>query len=98
MQNGKPTDRLVRFVEYLRNSGRQNGCDLTVLDLRLECRAQRLTEYPKWPAGELDLIECEAAGYGNEAILTQLLSGTLESTPMNADYSWLHSPSPVAWT
>ena len=68
------------------------------VDLRLECRAQRLTEYPEWSPSELDLIEREASCYGDQANLTQVASGTVEPTPFNEDYSWLHSPSPFAWT
>lgn len=97
MENGKPTERLIRFVEYLKNTTRASESELTVLDVRLVCRGQRLMEYADWPASELDLIEHEAAGYGDEADLAQVLSGTVQPTPIKAD-SWLDSPSPYAWT
>jgi hypothetical protein len=98
MHDGKPTERLVRFVEHLRQDRRQHEADLTVLDLRLACRTQRLTEYSNWSASDLDLIEREAVCYGNQANLTQLLSGAVEPMPLTGDSAWLHSPSPFAWT
>ena len=72
MQSRKLSDRLVGFVEHVKTSRTENGRKLTVLDLRVECRTQRLTEYSDWPVGELDLIEQEAACYGDETDLADL--------------------------
>ncbi len=46
---------------------------------------------------DLELIEQEAASYGNETELSQLLSGEVGPKPILA-HTWLDSPSPVAWT
>ena len=97
MQNGSVSERLVHFVEYVRKAQAANGRAIRVLDLRLECRAQRLAEYSDWPTAELELIEQEAASYGNETELSRLLAGEVVPAPIDAS-SWLDSPSPVAWT
>lgn len=97
IQNGKLSERLVHFVEHVRKTQVASGRALRVLDLRLECRNQRLTEYADWPMTELELIEQEAASYGNETELSQLLSGEVGPKPILA-HTWLHSPSPFAWT
>lgn len=97
MQNGKLSDGLVRLIDQVRNSRRKNGYELKVFDLRLECRDQRMSEYSDWLASELDSVEEEAACYGDETDLTQVLSGAAQPSAGRA-HSWLHSPSPFAWT
>jgi hypothetical protein len=97
VQNGKPSDRLIHFVEYVRHARGQNGRDLTILDVRLECRAERLSEYSDWPVWELEAIEQEAVSYGAEASLTEVISGAVQPNVVQSD-SWLHSPSAYAWT
>jgi hypothetical protein len=97
MQNHNLSQRLVDFATHVKETHQANGRASRVLDLRLECRAQRLTEYADWPLTELELIEQEAASYGNETELSQLLSGEVGPKPIHAD-SWLDSPSPFAWT
>ena len=97
MQNQTLSDRFVEFVEHVTETRATSGRALRVLDLRLECRAQRLAEYAHWPITELELIEQEAARYGNEAELSQLLSGEAVPNSIEAT-SWIDSPSPFAWT
>ena len=97
MQNRNLSQRLVAFAEYVNQTHEPNGRASRVLDLRLECRAQRLAEYSDWPTAELELIEQEAASYGNETELSRLLAGEVVPAPIDAS-SWLDSPSPVAWT
>ena len=97
MQNQSLSQRFVEFVEHVRATHAVDGRELQVLDLRLECRAQRLAEYADWPMTELELIEQEAAGYRNETALSQLLSGDVVPNPIDAS-SWIDSPSPFAWT
>ena len=97
MQNGTMTERLSRFIEFLQRSHGENARSLTVLDVRLECRAQRLAEYADWPTSELDLIECEAARYGDQTCLSTLLAGAVRPSPVES-VPWLHSPSLFAWT
>ena len=98
MQNSKPSERFIRFVAYLRKPPREAKGELNILDLRRECRVQRLSEYADWPATELDLIEREAAGYRGDSSLKRVLDGSLKPTQMEADHHWLDSPSPYSWT
>ena len=97
MQNGIVSERVLDFVEHVMKTRAADERALVVLDLRLECREQRLTEYADWPIAELELIEQEAAGYGDETELSRLLSGEAKPNPVHT-VSWPHSPSPVAWT
>lgn len=97
MQNGNLSQRLVEFAEHTRQTRQDNGRALRILDLRLECRAQRLAEYSDWPMAELELIEQEAVSYGNETEISRLLAGEVRPMPIDTS-SWLDSPSPFAWT
>ena len=99
LQNGESNARLMRFAKCLclKNTNCGTERDLKILDVRLECRRQRLMEYPDWPVSELDLIEHEAACYDDGAYLAEVLSGTVHPVRIPAD-SWLNSPSPYAWT
>lgn len=98
MQNGHRNHRFLRFVEHVRTHCVDPRREATVLDLRRECRALRLTEFSDWSTGELDLVEQEAAGYADETDLAQVLSGTAPRPQADGPGAWLHSPSPFAWT
>ena len=97
MQNHMLSHRFVEFVEHVKATYAAGERALKVLDLRLACRAQRLTEYPEWSTPDLDLIEQEAAYYRNETELSRLLSGEAQPDSIAAS-SWIDSPSPFAWT
>ena len=97
MQNGALSERLVQFIDHVRSTRHVGTGVLRVLDLRLQCRDERLAEDADWPITELDLIEQEAAGYGNETELAKLLSGAVQPQPIQTN-CWINSPSPVAWT
>ena len=97
MQNETLSERLVHFIDYVRTTRKAGSGVLKVLDLRLECRHQRLAEEADWATTELDLIEQEATAYGNETELAKLVSGEVQPQPIQAT-CWMHSPSPVAWT
>ena len=97
MQNRTLSERLVQFIEHVRETRNAESGVPKVLDLRLECREARLAEEADWPITELELIEQEATGYGNDTELAKLLSGEVQPQPIQAN-SWLHSPSPFAWT
>lgn len=96
MQNGQLSNRLIQFIHDLRmpTSGEPAA---TVLDLRLKCRLQRLTEEGDWSLSELEQIEREAVQYGDQTELTSVLSGEATPAPIKED-GWLNSPSPFAWT
>ncbi len=91
------SERLIRFVEHVKEVQKASRQTLKILDLRLECRNQRLTEYPDWPLSELELIEQEAVGYGDDAELSRVLAGEV-GPRTNQPNAWLDSPSPFAWT
>ena len=97
MQNGHPSNSLVRFIEHLQETSASGERATTVLDLRLACRLQRLTEEGDWSLSELEQIEQEAIHYGDETELTSVLSGEASPAPVKEDV-WLNSPSPFAWT
>lgn len=98
MQGEKQSDRLVCFVDYLKSRHADGGSELKVLDLRVMCRSERLTEISDWATSELDLIEQEAVTYGDDTSLDQLMSGAaVQSAAIHVD-AWLQSPSPYAWT
>ena len=97
MQNRNLSQRLIAFAEYVIRTHDADDRAPRVLDLRLACRTQRLAEYSDWPTAELELIEQEVAGYGNETELSRLLAGEVVPIPIDAS-SWLDSPSPFAWT
>ena len=97
MQDHLLSHRFVEFVEHVKATYAAGERALQVLDLRLACRAQRLTEYPDWSASDLELIEREAARYQNETELSQLLSGEVPPNSIEVN-TWMDSPSPFAWT
>ena len=98
MQNHQPTSSsLIQFIEEVRQMNASGEQATTVLDLRLLCRLQRLTEEGDWSLSELEEIEREAVRYGDQTELTKLVSGEAIPAPIQEDL-WLNSPSPFAWT
>lgn len=91
------SERLAHFIEHVQETHHARDGMLKVLDLRLECRNQRLSEEGDWPSAELDLIEEEAIAYGDETEIAKLLSGEVQPHPVEAN-CWINSPSAVAWT
>ncbi len=97
MQNGHPSDSLIQFIQQVLETPAVDNRATTVLDLRLECRLQRLTEEGDWSLSELEQIEQEAVLYGDQTELETVLSGEASPAPIEED-RWLNSPSPFAWT
>ena len=98
MQNGTAlSKRLIRFIDHVIDTYGVAGHQPSILDLRVECRRQRMTEFSDWPSAELNLIEHEAVRYGDQTILTRVLSGEAIATAITID-SFLPSPSLLAWT
>jgi hypothetical protein len=97
MSKGRASDLLVNFVEHVHRKANGSGRDLTVMDLRLAVREQRLTEYADWSASALDQIEEEAALCGDTTPLRDIVSPEFEMAAVAASVTWPHSPSPVAW-
>jgi hypothetical protein len=96
MRNGNLSEQLLNFIQSVRNHP-DSETNMTVLQLRLVCRNQRLTEYPDWPPQDLDCIEQEIACYEDEAPLEHVISG--QARPRRApDSGWLNSPSPFSWS
>ncbi len=102
MQNGsmhsgpKLSDRLIRFAIHVTDNRSANSQPLRILDLRVECRNQRMSEFSVWRSAELDLIEYEAIRYGDQTPLTKVLSGQASPSVVTSD-SFLPSPSLYAW-
>ncbi|MGF1582944.1 MAG: hypothetical protein ACFCD0_26790 [Gemmataceae bacterium] len=93
--NGKPSELLLRFVREVDQRNGQKDRELTVMDLRLEVRTERLTEFSDWSDSDLDILESEAAHWGDDTSLAGIVAGTAVRDPQSV--SWPHSPSPVAW-
>ena len=96
MVKQSPSVEFLTFAEYVKKL-RGDKSNLSILDLRIECRRQRLEEYADWPLVALDIVEHEAASYGDASALVEVAAGTVQSVPATCG-QWLHSPSPFAWT
>ena len=89
-----------KFVQQVSHCYRGRDRQLTVNDLRLSIRSERMSELSDWSNHDLDLIEALTALF----ICTAPLECVLE-VPSDYDQtgyvpfvSSLHSPSPLAWT
>ena len=97
MQNGHLSEKLIQFIEHIRQMPALGERATTVLDLRLVCRQQRLAEEGDWSLSELEQIEQEAVLYGDQTELRTVLAGEARPAPIEQNL-WLNSPSPFAWT
>jgi hypothetical protein len=100
MSHTRFTTRLQEMVNEIANGHSGRTRPLTVDDLRLRIRAERITEISGWSNRDLDAIELHAAQYDGHAPLDCVLRfdvpGTL-SVPA-ASVSSICAPSPFAYT
>jgi hypothetical protein len=95
----KDTCPLLRFVEQITNGDAANR-SLTVNDLAVGIRHERLSELSDWSNCELDAIELHAAQFTGESSLHSVLELPFDRYPANKDrlVSNICAPSPFAWT
>lgn len=86
---------LTRFVQHVSQEG-----GMTIKDIRLEIRNERLTELSDWSNQDLDAIEVHAAKLADDAPLDEVLTLPFDYDPVScaAAVSSICSPSPFAWT
>ena len=92
--------QLPRFVDQVKRLS--NGLDraVSVDDLRLGIRHERMLEISNWPNHVLDTIEVYASRFQGQTPLEQILnppSDVIQSTDA-ASVSSICAPSPFAWT
>ena len=96
MEYASLTAILPKFVQQLTQDGRDS---LTVNDLVLGIRSERMSEIRDWSNHHLDAIEVHVAQFDDNAPLEHVLNLSSESD--QADYavsvSSICSPSPFAW-
>lgn len=90
---------LLRFVDQIAS---EHTADrrLTVNDLKVGIRNERLSELSDWSNCELDSIELHAARFAGESSLSSVLDLPFERYPANKErlVSSICAPSPFAWT
>jgi hypothetical protein len=91
---------LLKFVEQVLPNDGQHERPLTVNDLRLGVRNERMSEIRDWSNHHLDEVEIFAARFDSDAPLESVLShSTDDDAPAFADCaSSICAPSPFAWT
>ena len=91
---------LSKFLEQVSPGDGRYDRPLTVNDLRLSVRNQRMSELRDWSNGNLDVIEIHAARFDSEAPLECVLNLPAEGDQAadTATTFELCSPSPFAWT
>jgi hypothetical protein len=91
---------LLKFVEQVLPNDGQYERPLTVNDLRLGVRNERMSEIRDWSNRHLDEVEIFAARFDGDAPLERILELPAESdlAACAATASSICSPSPFAWT
>jgi hypothetical protein len=100
MNSARLTAVLPKFVEQLERCHDGQVRPLTVNDLRLGIRSERMSEISDWPNHVLDVMEVHAAQFGSNAPLECVLnlSSDCDQAAAAAPVSSICSPSPFAWT
>ena len=91
---------LLKFVEQVLPNDGQFERPLTVNDLRLGVRNERMSEIRDWSNHNLDEVEIFAARFDSDVPLERILELPAEGdqTACAATASSICSPSPFAWT
>jgi hypothetical protein len=91
---------LSKFLQQVTPVDGRFDRPLTVNDLRLSLRGQRMSEVRDWSNGHLDVIEVHAARFDADAPLECVLNFPSEGdqVALAATASEICSPSPFAWT
>ena len=85
---------LLKFVEQITHSSNKEAGQLTINDLVVGVRQERLSEVGTWSNSDLDLIEAHASLFS----YTDPIESVLQSSAAEAEkVTCISSPSPVAW-
>ncbi len=101
MENRKLTKTLSQLIDRILEGGRSPEKPLTVNDLRLQIRTERLTEASHWSDEELDLMEVHAAQFDSAkpAVEVLAISDSIRMACHSPErVSKICAPSPFAWT
>ncbi len=95
----KGTCPLLRLVEQLANEDVAKS-RLTVNDLKVGIRHERMSELSDWSNCELDAIELHAVQFSGESSLNSVLELPFDRYPADKErlVSSICAPSPFAWT
>ena len=88
---------LRKFVQEV-SAHHSGDRPLTINDLRLAIRDERMAEIREWSIQDLDGIELQAARFDGDAPLESVLSVAEDAATEAACVSSIPSPSPFAWT
>jgi hypothetical protein len=100
MENANLTAALPKFVQQVEQCHSRQHRPLTVNDLRLGIRSERLSEISAWSDHVLDAMQVHAAQLEADAPLECVLdiSSAGDQAANAAAVSSIRSPSPLAWT
>lgn len=93
------TSRLQKFVEQVARDSHGKARPLTINDLQLGIRSERVTEISDWSGRDLDAIEIHASQFDEDAPLESVLQmkSVDEQVTLAVSVSSICSPSPFAW-
>lgn len=86
---------LLKFVEQVSESTNREVGKLTICDLMVGVREERLAEIGSWSSRDLELIEVQASHF----LLSDPIESVFQASPsgQNSKTPRLSTPSPVAW-
>ena len=99
MENSTWTDMLRKFVQQVTQRHGKQDCTLTIKDLRLSIRDERMSEVSVWSNRHLDVTEAHAARFDGNAPLESVFSLPIGAADhAAASVASICAPSPFAWT
>lgn len=100
MENAILTTVLPEFVSQVSRRDSRHDRPLTINDLRMSIRSERMSETRDWSDRHLDVIEVHAAQLDGNAPLEHIfnLPSEIDEAAYAASVSSICSPSPFAWT
>jgi hypothetical protein len=99
MKTEKLATGLPRFIQQMTQVQTVADRPLTINDLRVSIRSERLSEISDWSTPLLDLMELHAAQFAEATPLEAALSVSIEDNPeaSSVAVASICGPSPVAW-
>ena len=99
MENKKLTKALTKLIQQVLVNDRQKSDLVTVRDLRLQIRRERLTETSEWSDEDLNLVEVHAAQFNGDHSIDKILAiSKYDAAPLMESVGAICAPSPFAWT
>ena len=99
MENAKLTAVLRKFLQQIVQCHGGQDRPLTVNDLRLGIRSERMSEMRDWLNHDLDVMEVHAAQFEGSAALECVVNRPIDGdqAAVATSVSSICSPSPFAW-